>query len=91
MGSISAGSIQPPFYTLGSVSGSATNPIPFPNAYLLISSPRFTIGRIDVVQYKPNSHYEMQYHFTVQRQVAQGQPSRSDNAAFICSAQPTEI
>ena len=60
-----AGSLQPPFSIIGSIS----NPV-FPNAYSLINSPRFTLGRVDVVQYKPNSPYEMQYNFTVQRQLA---------------------
>ena len=45
-------------------------PFPFPNAYALINSPRFTLGRQDVVQYRPNSPYTIQYNFTVQRQVA---------------------
>jgi hypothetical protein len=62
-----AGSLQPPYSIIGSVS----NPV-FPNAYSLISSPRFTLGRIDVVQYRPNSPYEMQYNFTLQRQAGSG-------------------
>lgn len=67
---LNAGNRQPPFYTLGSVAATPNSPIPFPNAYALINSPRFTLGRQDVVQYRPNSPYEIQYNFTVQRQVA---------------------
>jgi hypothetical protein len=67
---LNAGNRQPPFYTLGSVAATANSPIPFPNAYALINSPRFTLGRQDVVQYRPNSPYEIQYNFIVQRQVA---------------------
>ena len=67
---LNAGNRQPPFYTLGSVAGTSSNPIPFPNAYSLINSPRFILGRQDVVQYRPNSPYEIQFNFTVQRQVA---------------------
>ena len=67
---LNAGNRQPPFYTLGSVAATASSPIPFPNAYALVNSPRFTLGRQDVVQYRPNSPYEVQYSFTVQRQVA---------------------
>lgn len=62
-----AGNRQPPFYTLGSIS----NPV-FPNAYSLINSPRFVLGRQDVVQYRPASPYVLQYNFTVQRQLAAG-------------------
>ncbi|MBZ5628973.1 MAG: TonB-dependent receptor [Acidobacteriia bacterium] len=62
-----AGNRQPPFYTLGSIS----SPV-FPNAFSLISSPRFVLGRQDVVQYQPASPYAMQYNFTVQRQLAAG-------------------
>lgn len=60
-----AGNRQPPFYTLGSIS----NPV-FPNAYSLINSPMFVLGRQDVVQYRPESPYEMQFNFTAQRQLA---------------------
>jgi hypothetical protein len=67
---LNAGNRQPPFYMLGSVAGSAASPIPFPNAYALVNSPRFTLGRQDVVQYRPKSPYEVQYNFTLQRQVA---------------------
>ena len=67
---LNAGNRQPPFYTLGSVAGTAGSPIPFPGAYALVNSTRFTLGRQDVVQYRPNSPYELQYNFTVQRQVA---------------------
>ena len=52
------------------MAATASSPIPFPNAYALINSPRFTLGRQDVVQYRPNSPYEAQYNVTVQRQVA---------------------
>jgi hypothetical protein len=69
---LNAGNRQPPYYTLGSVSGTATNPIPFPDAYSLVNSPRFVLGRQDVVQYRPNSPYEMQFNLTVQRQLASG-------------------
>ena len=67
-----AGNRQPPYYTLGSVSGTAANPIPFPNAYALVNSPRFILGRQDVVQYQANSPYEMQFNLSVQRQLASG-------------------
>jgi hypothetical protein len=69
---LNAGNRQPPFYTLGSVAATASSPIPFPNAYALINSPRFVLGRQDVVQYQPNSPYEIQYNLTVQRQIASG-------------------
>jgi hypothetical protein len=59
-----AGNRQPPFYTLGSIS----SPV-FPNAYSLIDSPRFVLGRQDVIQYKPNRPYIMQFNLTAQRQI----------------------
>ena len=59
-----AGNRQPPFYTLGSIS----NPV-FPNAYLLINSPAFILGRQDVLQYRPQYPYVMQYNLAVQRDV----------------------
>ena len=64
---LNSGNRQPPYYILGSIS----NPI-FPNAYSLINSPRFVLGRQDVVQYRPNSPYAMQYNFSVQRQITAG-------------------
>src|SRR5262249_42318203 len=62
-----AGNRQPPYYILGSIS----NPV-FPNAFSLINSPRFVLGRQDVVQYRPNSPYVMQFNSSVQRQLAAG-------------------
>jgi hypothetical protein len=62
-----SGNRQPPFYTLGSIS----SPV-FPNAFSLIDSPRFVLGRQDVVQYRPASPYVMQYNLTVQRQLTAG-------------------
>jgi hypothetical protein len=60
-----AGNRQPPFYTLGSIN----NPV-FPNAYSLVNSPAFILGRQDVLQYRPQYPYSMQYNFTVQREIA---------------------
>jgi hypothetical protein len=60
-----AGNRQPPFYTLGSIN----NPV-FPNAYSLVSSPAFILGRQDVLQYRPRYPYSMQYNLTIQRQIA---------------------
>jgi hypothetical protein len=62
-----SGNRQPPFYTLGSIA----NPV-FPNAFSLINSPSFVLGRQDVIQYQPNNPYAMQFNLTVQRQVASG-------------------
>jgi len=59
-----AGNRQPPFYTLGSVS----NPV-FPDAFSLINSPRFVLGRQDVVEYHPASPYVMHYNLSLQRQL----------------------
>jgi hypothetical protein len=60
-----AGGRQPPFYTLGSI----RNPV-FPNAVALVNSPAFILGRQDVLQYRPENPYTMQYNLTVQRQIA---------------------
>ncbi|HWP83703.1 MAG TPA: TonB-dependent receptor [Terriglobia bacterium] len=62
-----AGNRQPPYYILGSIN----NPV-FPDAYSLINSPSFVLGRQDVIQYRPNSPYAMQFNVSVQRQVASG-------------------
>jgi hypothetical protein len=62
-----AGNRQPPFYTLGSI----RNPV-FPNAYSLINSPNFVLGRQDVVQYRPASPYVVQYNLSIQRQLVPG-------------------
>jgi len=59
-----AGGRTPPFYVLGSI----TNPV-FPNAYSLIGSPAFILGRQDAVQYRANYPYTIQDNFTVQRQI----------------------
>jgi hypothetical protein len=65
----------PPFYVLGSI----TNPV-FPNAYSLIGSPSFILGRQDAVQYRPNYPYMLQDNFTVQRQLS---PSSMVTAAYV--------
>jgi hypothetical protein len=62
-----AGNRQPPFYTLGSI----RNPV-FPDAFSLIDSPQFVLGRQDVVQYRPASPYVMQYNLSAQRQLTTG-------------------
>jgi Carboxypeptidase regulatory-like domain/TonB dependent receptor-like, beta-barrel/TonB-dependent Receptor Plug Domain len=59
-----AGGRTPPFYVLGSIK----NPV-FPDAYSLVNSPAFILGRQDAVQYRPNYPYVLQDNFTVQRQV----------------------
>jgi hypothetical protein len=59
-----AGGRTPPFYVLGSI----TNPV-FPNAYSLVSSPAFILGRQDAVQFRPNYSYTMQDNVTVQRRI----------------------
>ena len=61
-----AGNRQQPFYILGSIA----NPV-FPNAYSLINSPAFVLGRQDVLQSSPpRGPYTLQYNFTVQRESA---------------------
>jgi hypothetical protein len=60
-----AGGRTPPFYILGSI----TNPV-FPNAYSLIGSPAFILGRQDAVQYRVNYPYVLQGNFAVQRQIS---------------------
>ena len=62
-----AGGRTPPFYTLGSIA----SPV-FPNAYSLIGSAAFILGRQDAVQYRPNYPYVLQQNFTVQREIARG-------------------
>ncbi len=59
-----AGGRTPPFYVLGSI----RNPV-FPDAYSLVNSPAFVLGRQDAVQYRPNYPYVLQDNFTIQRQV----------------------
>ncbi len=70
-----AGGRTPPFYVLGSVS----NPV-FPNAYSLVNSPAFVLGRQDAVQYHANYPYTLQENFTVQRQLGR---SRVVTAAYV--------
>jgi hypothetical protein len=70
-----AGGRTPPFYVLGSI----TNPV-FPNAYSLIGSPAFILGRQDAVQYRPNYPYVLQDNFTVQRQLSR---ARVLTAAYV--------
>jgi hypothetical protein len=60
-----AGNRQTPFYTLGSIRNPA-----FPRAETLVGDPAFVLGRQDVLVYRPANPYTMQYHFTVQRQIA---------------------
>jgi hypothetical protein len=60
-----AGGRTPPFYVLGSI----MSPV-FPNAYSLMGSPAFILGRQDAVQYRPNYPYLVQDNFTIQRQFA---------------------
>jgi hypothetical protein len=62
-----AGNRLAPFYTLGSV----RNPV-FPNAGAVVGSPGFVLGRQDVLVYEPSNPYNMQYNFSIQRQVAEG-------------------
>ncbi len=62
---LNAGSRQPPFFTVGSV----TNPT-FPR--VTITPANFVLGRIDVVQYRPASPYVMQWNTSVQQQLARG-------------------
>ncbi|MFN7938672.1 MAG: TonB-dependent receptor [Bryobacteraceae bacterium] len=61
-----AGNRQSPFYTLGSI----RNPV-FPRATALIGNPNFVLGRQDILAYEPANPYTMQYHFSLERQVAQ--------------------
>ena len=60
-----AGNREPPFYTLGSIN----NPV-FPDAFSLVNSPAFILGRQDVLQYRPQNPYAMQYNFAIQRQIS---------------------
>ena len=60
-----AGNRLPPFYTLGSI----RNPV-FPRADELLNSPAFVLGRLDVLQYRPQNPYTLQYNFALERQVA---------------------
>jgi roadblock/LC7 domain-containing protein len=62
---LNAGSRQPPFFTVGSVT-----PPTFPNAN--VNSNNFRLGRIDTVQYRPASPYVMQWNLSVQQQIAHG-------------------
>jgi hypothetical protein len=62
-----AGSRQPPFYTLGSI----RNPV-FPDAAALIGSPNFVLGRQDVIQFRPEAPYTAQYNLTIQREIGAG-------------------
>jgi hypothetical protein len=61
-----AGNRLAPFYVLGSI----RNPV-FPRAETLVGNPGFVLGRQDVLVYKPNNPYSMQYNFTIQRQLSQ--------------------
>ncbi|MBS1829221.1 MAG: TonB-dependent receptor [Acidobacteria bacterium] len=61
-----AGNRQSPFYTLGSI----RNPV-FPRATSLIGNPNFVLGRQDILVYEPGNPYTMQYHFSLERQLAQ--------------------
>jgi len=61
-----AGNRQSPFYTLGSI----RNPV-FPRATSLIGNPGFVLGRQDILVYQPDNPYTMQYHLSVERQLAQ--------------------
>jgi hypothetical protein len=70
-----AGGRTPPFYVLGSITG----PV-FPNAYSLIGSPAFILGRQDAVQYCANYPYVLQGNFTVQRQIS---ATRVLTAAYV--------
>lgn len=58
-----AGNRLAPFYTLGSI----RNPV-FPRAETLVGNPGFVLGRQDVLVYRPDNPYTMQYNFTIQRQ-----------------------
>jgi hypothetical protein len=70
-----AGGRTPPFYVLGSI----TNPV-FPNAYSLIGSPAFILGRQDALQYRANYPYVLQNNLTVQRQLS---TTRVLTAAYV--------
>ncbi len=60
-----AGNRLAPFYVLGSIRNPA-----FPPAETLVGNPGFVLGRQDVLVYRPDNPYTMQYNFTVQRQLA---------------------
>ncbi len=60
-----AGNREPPFYTLGSI----RNPV-FPHAETLIGNPGFVLGRLDALQFQPQSAYTLQYNLTMQRQLS---------------------
>jgi hypothetical protein len=62
-----AGNRMAPFYTLGSI----RNPV-FPDAAALVDSPAFVLGRLDVLQFRPNNPYSMQYNFSLQRRLWSG-------------------
>ncbi len=62
---LNAGSRQPPFFTVGSVSSPT-----FPRVN--ITSANFILGRVDVVQYHPASSYVMQWNGSLQQQLARG-------------------
>jgi hypothetical protein len=70
-----AGGRTPPFYVLGSVA----SPV-FPDAYSLVASPAFVLGRQDAVQYRANYPYVLQENLTVQRQLS---ASRVLTAAYV--------
>ena len=62
---LNAGSRQPPFYTVGTV----THPV-FPHPQ--ITPANFRIGRIDVLQFHPASPYVMQWNTSLQQQMLPG-------------------
>ncbi len=41
----------------------------FPDASSVVNNPAFILGRQDVLQYRPQNPYSMQYNFAVQRQI----------------------
>ena len=57
-----AGNREPPYYTLGSV----RNPV-FPLLDPSRGAAGFVLGRLDALQYRPQSPYTMQYNFSIQR------------------------